>query len=237
MSLGIEIPDRSPAGLDRALPRRRLPPDQAQDRAGLGCRRRAPGPRPLSRTFRSRSTPTRPTRSTTCRRSRQLDDFDLLLIEQPLADDDIIDHARLQESLKTPDLPGREHPLRRRRPQGPRPGCLPRHQYQGQPPGWPARGQACSRSLLCARSARLVRRHARVRHRPGGQRRDRVACRGSRIPGDVSGSDKYYAEDIVAPPILAHEGRSTSPTAAGLGVEPIEDRIRARTIRQFLLSA
>jgi O-succinylbenzoate synthase len=31
-----------------------------------------------------------------------LDDFDLLLIEQPLAHDDIIDHARLQAALKTP---------------------------------------------------------------------------------------------------------------------------------------
>src|SRR5260370_717180 len=33
---------------------------------------------------------------------KALDDFELLLIEQPLADDDIIDHARLQAALKTP---------------------------------------------------------------------------------------------------------------------------------------
>ena len=33
---------------------------------------------------------------------KALDDFDLLLIEQPLAHDDIIDHARLQAALKTP---------------------------------------------------------------------------------------------------------------------------------------
>ncbi len=37
-----------------------------------------------------------------CRRLKALDDFDLLLIEQPLAHDDIIDHARLQAVLKTP---------------------------------------------------------------------------------------------------------------------------------------
>ena len=33
---------------------------------------------------------------------KALDEFDLLLIEQPLAHDDIIDHARLQAALKTP---------------------------------------------------------------------------------------------------------------------------------------
>src|SRR5262249_56884438 len=33
---------------------------------------------------------------------KQLDAFGLLLIEQPLAHDDIIDHARLQAELETP---------------------------------------------------------------------------------------------------------------------------------------
>lgn len=33
---------------------------------------------------------------------KQLDDFDLMMIEQPLASDDIIDHATLQKELKTP---------------------------------------------------------------------------------------------------------------------------------------
>ena len=33
---------------------------------------------------------------------KALDEFDLLMIEQPLAYDDIFDHAKLQEQLKTP---------------------------------------------------------------------------------------------------------------------------------------
>ena len=33
---------------------------------------------------------------------RRLDEFDLMMIEQPLAYDDIIDHAELQPQLKTP---------------------------------------------------------------------------------------------------------------------------------------
>ncbi len=35
-------------------------------------------------------------------RLKQLDDFNLMMIEQPLAHDDIIDHAKLQARLKTP---------------------------------------------------------------------------------------------------------------------------------------
>ena len=33
---------------------------------------------------------------------RALDDLNLMMIEQPLADDDIVDHAQLQAQLKTP---------------------------------------------------------------------------------------------------------------------------------------
>ena len=102
-----------------------------------------------------------------------LDAFDLLLIEQPLAHDDIIDHARLQGELAHADLPRREHPLGRRRAQGARARGLPGHQHQGQPRGRAARGEARPRRLPGEGGAGLVRRHARVRHRPRRQRRDR----------------------------------------------------------------
>ena len=36
---------------------------------------------------------------------KELDEFDLLLIEQPLAHDDIVDHARLQSAPQDADLP------------------------------------------------------------------------------------------------------------------------------------
>ena len=57
---------------------------------------------------------------------------------------------------------------------------------------------------------------------------------GFTVPGDVSGSDKYYAEDIVDPPILAYNGAIAVFDGPGLGVEPIEERIRARTLRTFV---
>ena len=53
---------------------------------------------------RRRSWPTRTTRTrcATPTRLKQLDDLDLIMIEQPLAFDDIIRHAELQRALKTP---------------------------------------------------------------------------------------------------------------------------------------
>lgn len=50
---------------------------------------------------------------------------------------------------------------------------------------------------------------------------------GFSLPSDVSGSDKYYARDIVYPPIRAQQGRVAVPTAPGIGVEVDVDLIRA----------
>ena len=36
---------------------------------------------------------------------KQLDEFGLLMIEQPLAHDESVDHSLLQKQLETPDLP------------------------------------------------------------------------------------------------------------------------------------
>ena len=58
---------------------------------------------------------------------------------------------------------------------------------------------------------------------------------GFTIPGDISGSDKYYAEDIIEPPIRAHQGAIAVSNEPGLGVEPDEARIRAQTTRQLWL--
>ncbi len=39
-------------------------------------------------------------------RLKQLDDFNLMMIEQPLAHDEIIDHAKLQSQAPDSHLPG-----------------------------------------------------------------------------------------------------------------------------------
>ncbi|MBV9359404.1 MAG: o-succinylbenzoate synthase, partial [Chloroflexi bacterium] len=59
---------------------------------------------------------------------------------------------------------------------------------------------------------------------------------GFTIPGDVSGSDRSYPEDIVDPPIRARTGTIAVPwDRPGLGYEPNLDRITARTLRELVL--
>ena len=47
---------------------------------------------------------------------RRLDEFDLLLLEQPLAEDDLRQHAAAGEPAADADLPGRVGDLRHARP-------------------------------------------------------------------------------------------------------------------------
>jgi O-succinylbenzoate synthase len=60
---------------------------------------------------------------------------------------------------------------------------------------------------------------------------------GFTLPGDVSGSDKYYREDVVNPPVLARGGLVPVPTGPGLGHEPDEARIARQTLRALTMTA
>ena len=168
---------------------------------------------------------------------RELDAFGLMMIEQPLAHDDIVDHARLQEGLATPI-------------------CLDESIHSAEDArkaldlgsgriinikvsrvGGLDEAKTIHDLCLSARHSGVVRRHARVRHRPRRQRGDLHARPASALPGDVSGSDKYYAEDIVDPPILATSGAIAAPDGPGLGWEPNEARMAKLVVRQTTLSS
>ena len=64
-----------------------------------------------------------------------------------------------------------------------------------------------------------------------------AALPGFTLPGDVSGSDKYYARDITTVSILATDGAIPVPTAPGLGYDVDEEYVRARTVRALTRSA
>lgn len=53
-----------------------------------------------------------------------------------------------------------------------------------------------------------------------------AALPGFTLPSDVSGSDKYYAQDVVEPPIRAAEGEVPVPSGPGLGHEVDEALVR-----------
>ena len=166
---------------------------------------------------------------------RRLDEFNLLLIEQPLAHDDIIDHARLQAGLSTPV-------------------CLDESIHSADDARKAIDLGACR--VINVKVSRVggLRESKRIHdvcvargvpvwcggmHEFGVGRAANVALAslpGFTLPGDVSGSDKYYREDVVDPPVLARLGSVHVPTGPGLGHEPDLDRIARQTLRALTLT-
>ena len=119
---------------------------------------------------------------------RALDDYGLLMVEQPLHYEDLVRHAALQAEITTRDLPGRIDPLGRRRGRGDRAGRVPDREHQAGPrgrrarrhaacttwrprPAFPCGAAGCSRPGSAARPTsalagmpdfRAARRHERV---------------------------------------------------------------------------
>ncbi len=165
---------------------------------------------------------------------QELDQFGLMMIEQPLAHDDIIDHATLQAGLQTPI-------------------CLDECIHTAED----------ARKALDLQSGRIINikvsrlgglAEAKKVHDLCYARGVPVWCGGMHeygigraanlaisslpgfsLPGDVSGSDKYYAEDIVDPAIIATNGAIPVPTGPGLGYAANEERIARATVRTLTL--
>ncbi len=165
---------------------------------------------------------------------KELDQFNLMMIEQPLAHDDIIDHAILQRELRTPI-------------------CLDESIHSAED----------ARKALDLDSGRIINiKVSRLgglleakkvhdlcyargvpvwcggMHEYGIGRAANIAIAslpGFTIPGDVCGFDKDYAADIVDPPILAVNGAIAVSAAPGLGWTPNEGRISAQTVRELVI--
>lgn len=166
---------------------------------------------------------------------KRLDAFDLLLIEQPLAHNDIIDHARIQAQLSTPI-------------------CLDESIHSADDARHALDLNACRViNIKVSRLGGLLEAkrvhdlcHARGvpvwcggMHEFGIGRAANVAIAslpGFSLAGDVSGSDKSYRKDIVDPPVLARRGAVPVPTSPGLGHEPNIERIARHTLRALTLS-
>jgi O-succinylbenzoate synthase len=161
-----------------------------------------------------------------------LDKFNLMMVEQPLAHDDMVDHAELQRQIKTPI-------------------CLDESVRSAADARKAIEMGACRIiNVKLGRvgghsEARRVEQTARERAIPiwcGGMlesgigRAHNIAMstlEGFTLPGDVSASARYWEEDLVEPPIVvsAH-GTITPPDKPGIGFEVKEKRIDALTVRR-----
>ncbi|WP_322410238.1 o-succinylbenzoate synthase [Microbacterium invictum] len=147
-----------------------------------------------------------------------LDAFDLLLIEQPLQEDDLVDHAVLAERVDTPI-------------------CLDESIVSAK-----AAGDAlalAAASVINIKAGRVggyleaVRIHdlcvaAGVPVWCGGMLETGIgraanaalaALPGFTLPGDVSAASRFYHRDIVTEPAVLEDGHVRVPTGPGLGVD------------------
>jgi O-succinylbenzoate synthase len=167
---------------------------------------------------------------------QRLDPFALMMIEQPLAWDGLVEHAKLQRTLSTRI-------------------CLDES----------IRSVLQAREALELGSCRVVNvkvgrlggllESKRVHdlclangipvwcggmHEYGVGRAVNIALAslpGFSLPGDVAGSDMYFDEDLVEPPIRSVNGALTVPTEPGLGFTVIEEHVRARALRAETFTA
>ncbi len=169
-------------------------------------------------------------------RLRQLDEFDLMMIEQPLAHDEIIDHAELQKALQTPICLDE---------------CIrtPHHAEQA------IRLGACRIiNIKLGRvggfwGARRIHDIAQRNNIPvwcGGM----LECGVGRahnialstlpnfvLPGDVSASQRYFKRDVIAPAVeVSARGTITVRDDPGFGYPLDLDYIGSLTVREETLA-
>ncbi|WP_431906616.1 o-succinylbenzoate synthase [Nonomuraea jabiensis] len=161
------------------------------------------------------------------RRLARLDAFDLLLIEQPLANDDLVQHARLAKQLKTPicldeSIESAEHAAAAI--------ALGSCSIVNIKPGRIG-GYLEARRIhdLCRANGIAVWCGGMLETGLGRAANVALAALpGFTLPGDTSGSRRYYSTDITQPFELS-DGHLEVPAGPGLGVDPIPEVLDAVT--------
>ncbi len=167
---------------------------------------------------------------------RELDKFDLLMIEQPLGHEDLVGHAELSRLLKTPicldeSIRGLSDAIAAFK--------LGSAHIINVKPG---------RVGGIAASLEIHKFWAEVLGLPlwiGGMLETGVGrghlvalatLPGVSYPNDISASDRYYEEDIVEPPwTLDRDGTIPAPKRPGIGVEVMVDKVERASRRRIEL--
>ena len=165
------------------------------------------------------------------------DEFNLLMIEQPLWHDDFYFHSMLQKQIETPI-------------------CLDES----------IRNRRDALAAIDMESCRIINvKNGRVGgfseavavHNAAQERGVPVWCGGMletgigrahnialsslpnfSLPGDVSASSRYWEQDIIEPPVtVSAEGTITVPTGVGSGFTVMRERIEERTVRRQTVRA
>lgn len=167
---------------------------------------------------------------------KSLDEFNLMMLEQPLGYDDIVDHAKLQREIKTPI-------------------CLDE----------PIKSPDDARKAIELGSGRIINlKNGRVGGHTQSKLVEKV-CRengipvwcggmlesgigrahniaistlaGYTMPGDVSASKRYWHEDIIEPEVeVSLRGTIIAPVKPGIGFEIRRDKIESIKVRGVVVT-
>jgi len=166
---------------------------------------------------------------------KQLDQFNLMMLEQPLAHDDIFDHATLQRQIQTPV-------------------CLDESIQSAED----------AAHAISLGSCKIINvKLGRVGGHSEAKRVEAVTCDNEipiwcggmlesgigrahniamstlanfTLPGDVSASARYWEEDIIDPPVtVSPRGTITPPDSPGIGFAVNLPRIEALTVRKEIV--
>lgn len=159
----------------------------------------------------------------------QLDEFNLMMIEQPFANDDFLDHAELQRRLRTPIcLDESIKGVSALRTAVSLKACRVLNIKQGRV-GGPSQAIECNN----------ISRDAGIPAWAGGMLETGIGralnihlatLDNFVLPGDISASSRYWEEDIIDPPVeLNPDGSITVPKGPGIGYLPRVNRIEAVT--------
>lgn len=166
---------------------------------------------------------------------KSLDEFDLMMLEQPLSHNDIVDHAKLQSAIDTPI-------------------CLDE----------PIKSPEDARKAIELKSGKIINlKNGRVGGHSESKRIEKI-CReneiplwcggmlesgigrahniaistlkGYTMPGDVSASKRYWEEDIIEPAVeVSKNGTITAPDKPGIGFEVNRKKIDELTVRKTIV--
>ncbi|MEH7334979.1 o-succinylbenzoate synthase [Neobacillus drentensis] len=168
-------------------------------------------------------------------RLKALDEWNLLMIEQPLAHDDLIEHAILQKEIKTPI-------------------CLDESIVSFEDARKAIEFGSCKVINIKAgrvgglSEAKRIHDYCFDRGIPvwcggmiefGISRAHNIALAslpGFTIPGDISASNRFWDEDIISPEVTVDNGEIAVPEYPGIGYQINEKRLQETTLSQRIVT-
>ena len=168
---------------------------------------------------------------------RKLDQYDLMMIEQPLHDEDMIDHAELQRGIRTPI-------------------CLDESIHSADDARKAIQIGACRIINIklgrvgghqAAKAVHEVCRDSGIPVWCGGMLESGIgrahniamsSLENFTLPGDVTASKRYWERDVIEPEVVVGpDGRITQSNNAGLGYHVNESLLSEFTFRTQVFSA